>query len=202
MKGEKGAPSVSYHSASNMYRIRCKHYARTGAAGVRREALGYKTEAQAKSEELLFAFAVRNGGARGWNNWDPEQSDAANKKRNKGFSEKFANQSSNASNPTKKSGASVLNAAQVKMLKRMRREGTATLSRLTYDAFLAQSKEDMERAINAMLLGKVDNRMSQTFTERARYVTQRLALLADMIVEEMRKAALLLRWIEMAIECL
>ena len=64
-KREKGATSVSYHSTSNTYRIRCIHYARAGGAGKEKIAGGYQTEAQAKSEEQLFAFAVRNGGARG-----------------------------------------------------------------------------------------------------------------------------------------
>ena len=64
-KREKGATSISYVSTKGTYRIRCAHYARRGEAGKEKIAGGYQTEAQAKSEEQLFAFAVRTGGARG-----------------------------------------------------------------------------------------------------------------------------------------
>ena len=192
---EKGATSVSYNSGKDTYRIRCTYYPRKGEAGQERVANGYKTEAQAMAEEALFAFAVRNGGARKWENWDPAETDRVNKKRNKAYSVSFSKQSSNASNPTENKGATVLNATEKKKLQRMRREGTTTLSRFTFTAFLAQSKEDMERGIIAMQSEKVEKRMSQKYSDHARYTTQRLALLADLIANEKKKSALLLKWI-------
>ena len=92
----KGGTTVSKHETNNAWRIRCTYYRRSYEAGIRKDAGGYKTEDQAKSEEALFAFAVSNGGAKNWVNWDPAETDAVNKKRNKAYSDSFAKLSSNA----------------------------------------------------------------------------------------------------------
>ena len=81
----KGGTTVSKHETNNAWRIRCTYYSRSYEAGIRKDAGGYKTEDQAKSEEALFAFAVSNGGAKNWVNWDPAETDAVIKKRNKAY---------------------------------------------------------------------------------------------------------------------
>jgi hypothetical protein len=192
----KGDATVSKHETNGTWRVRCTHYPKSYASGNRKEAGGYQTEQQAKAEVQLFAFAVKNGGAKNWENWDSAASDAVNKKRNKAYSASFSKQTSDASNPTENKGDTVLNGADKKRLKRLRRSGNTNLSRVVYNAFMVasdnNSEEDMMRGILALHGNKID-RMSRSFEDRTRYLKERLKKLAEMIVEEKRKSALLLR---------
>ena len=64
-----GPASVLFHKSSNSYFIRCAHYNTKGVNGVRKEAHGYPTKADAEAEVDLFRFAVHHDGGRTWQNW-------------------------------------------------------------------------------------------------------------------------------------
>jgi hypothetical protein len=77
-----GDAVVSFHTSTKAYRIRCMHYNAERAKGVRKEAVGYPTEADAVAEKELFRFAVHHDGGRSWQNWRKKDSDAENRSRN------------------------------------------------------------------------------------------------------------------------
>jgi hypothetical protein len=72
-----GPASVLFHKSSNSYFIRCAHYNTKGVNGVRKEAHGYPTKADAEAEVDLFRFAVHHDGGRTWQNWSKKLSEDA-----------------------------------------------------------------------------------------------------------------------------
>ena len=108
-----GEATVSFYKQYNVWRIRCMHYNTKGVNGVRKEAQGYPTKADAEAEVALFRFAVHHDGGRTWKNWSRQLSVADIRHRNDDYKD--------LQEPLPKKQRRQLDAAQTKQYKRLRK---------------------------------------------------------------------------------
>jgi len=177
-----GPTNVDYDKTNDVYSIRCQHHPTARAAGVRKKAIGYRTEASAKAEVELFRFAVDQDGAKDWKNWKKSDTDEDNKKRNDTYVKAKGDNV-----PSKKhKGLLVLNATQIKRQKKLAKLASSLKSRDAFAAFTSQNPTAMDRHVRMLIRQKATERASSVEENRRfDYLTrQRLVTLDGMVEAE------------------